>query len=149
MLTWGSAIYPHRPDLASKRYWRCVQCANSYVGCHQGGDGEDALGRPAGPETRRARNLLHGLLDPLWRDAPDFDGYGGQGKRYHIRQKARVRVYAWLQYRLGIPAAECHISHFDLTRCRLAWRALNGQAYGNIRRWYKDEGGETEVERLG
>lgn len=43
-LVGGEVIYPHRPDLGSKKFWLCTPC-NAYVGCHAGDDGTRPLGR--------------------------------------------------------------------------------------------------------
>lgn len=50
----GRSIYPHRPDLHAKRYYLC-ECG-AYCGCHP--NSIVPLGFPAGPETRRQRNML-------------------------------------------------------------------------------------------
>jgi hypothetical protein len=60
----GAEIYPRRPDLAHKRFWQCVACAN-YVGCH--GGGYKPLGNIPTPALRQARGHIHALLDPIWK----------------------------------------------------------------------------------
>lgn len=51
----GRTIYPHRPDLAAKHFWKCV--CGAYVGCHDGTF--KPKGSPCGPKTRRARIEAH------------------------------------------------------------------------------------------
>lgn len=63
-LTTGAEIYPHRPDLAGKSFWRCDRCRN-YVGCHP--NSITPLGCIPDPPMRDARNHIHALLDPIWR----------------------------------------------------------------------------------
>lgn len=63
-LTTGEEIYPHRPDLDDKRFWRCDRCQN-YVGCH--GDSQRPLGNIPTPELRNARRHIHAILDPIWK----------------------------------------------------------------------------------
>lgn len=61
----GNVIYPHRPDLYNKNFYRCPICKN-YVGCHP--NTTRALGVIPTPEIRIARHRLHVFMDPLWRD---------------------------------------------------------------------------------
>jgi len=60
----GGEIYPHRQDLAHKKFWKCADCGN-YVGCHP--DSEKPLGFIPTAEVRKARREIHAILDPLWR----------------------------------------------------------------------------------
>jgi len=73
-LVGGRAIYPHRPDLAAKRFWQCKPC-DAYVGCHEAGngqgDGTKPLGRLANAELRKAKKDAHYAFDRLWLDAPN------------------------------------------------------------------------------
>lgn len=93
----GEAIYPHRPDLFSKRFYRC-ECG-AYVGCHP--HTEIALGKPCGPTARKARNEAHRQFDALWRRKMAKDGVS-QGQ-------ARGAAYRWLAEQMSLPTAECHI----------------------------------------
>jgi hypothetical protein len=88
-LVTGERIYPHRPDLYHKRFWLCI--CGAYCGCH--GVTSRALGFPAGPETRRARNVAHATFDPLWRTG----------------RMNRHEAYAWLANAMQIDSAVCHI----------------------------------------
>lgn len=99
----GADIYPHRPDLASKRFFACNPCG-AWVGCHPDGK---PLGRLANAELRRAKQYVHAAFDPLWRG----------------RKMSRSGAYAWLARALNISTAECHIGMFDVERCRAAYRA--------------------------
>lgn len=95
----GSVVYPHRPDLAEKRFYHCAACA-AWVGCHPGTT--KPLGTLADAKTRQARLVAHAYFDPIWK----------HGK---MRRKD---AYAWLAKELGIPVRECHISWFSAKRCR-------------------------------
>jgi zinc-finger-containing domain len=64
-LTDGREIYPNRPDLARKHFWRCDACGN-YVGCHGNSREHAPLGAIPTPELRNARGHVHAILDPLW-----------------------------------------------------------------------------------
>lgn len=64
-LTNGKEIYPHRPDLAYKKFYICDICKN-YVGCHP--NSERPLGFIPSKEIRKARLHIHRLLDPLWQN---------------------------------------------------------------------------------
>lgn len=66
-LTSGAEIYPNRPDLKELPFWKCKTC-NNYVGCHyKTGDPTRPLGVIPTPALRKARQGIHQLLDPLWR----------------------------------------------------------------------------------
>jgi hypothetical protein len=96
----GKEIYPHRPDLYEKTFYRCTPC-KAYVGCHPGT--ENPLGRLANAELRKAKNAAHAAFDPRWKG-----------------QKGRVRreQYKWLAEQLGISKDDCHIGMFDVDMCR-------------------------------
>ena len=101
-LATGADVYPHRPDLHSKRFWVCPSCPNSYVGCHPGTS--DALGTPADVATRKARQTTHRWFDRIWRK-------GGV---------KRTEAYAWLRVEMGLRKADCHISMFSAEQCERA-----------------------------
>lgn len=128
----GAQMYPHRPDLAAKRFFYCSGCDAS-VGCHPDGR---PFGRMANEELRRARGFVHGLFDPLWQRAAEaYEGHDN-GK---IRGVARARAYRWLSVQLGIPVDECHVGMFDIDRCRAAYRILRDARMTPtaIREWAK------------
>lgn len=103
----GRTLYPHRPDLATKPFWRCCVCG-AYVGCHDGTF--QAKGSPAGPETRQARIEAHAVFDPLWR---------AKAERAAIsRGEARGQAYKWLAAELDISVDRCHIGMMDATTAR-------------------------------
>ncbi|MCK7474048.1 MAG: DUF3268 family zinc-finger domain-containing protein [Rhodopseudomonas palustris] len=130
-LTDGSEIYPHRPDLHSKRIWMCDACSG-YVGCHPGTT--TPLGSPAGPALRDARiKLHHRMIDPLWKTADNYYKPTSNKERNTIRRCARTRVYAYLANRMGISASDCHTGMFSIDQCRAAWAALKGITYEDIR----------------
>ena len=63
----GSKIYPHREDLKEIPFWQCNECDN-YVGCHyKTTNSTKPLGSIPTAEIRKARGILHQVLDPLWR----------------------------------------------------------------------------------
>jgi hypothetical protein len=118
-LTTGAAIYPHRPDLSEKKFWRCVAC-RAYVGCHRhnarvfvGGtyaisDGTLPLGRLANAELRKTKQAAHAAFDPLWRSG----------------DMSRAMAYGWLSDKLGIPYEQCHIGMFDIDQCKAVIAAV-------------------------
>lgn len=106
-LVGGEAIYPHRPDLYAKSFWRC-DCG-AYVGCHPGT--ANPLGYPAGPTTRMARSAAHAAFDPLWKSG----------------KMRRSQAYKWLAERLGIPASETHISWMDAATAKRVVAACGAQ----------------------
>lgn len=97
-LVGGDAIYPHRPDLHSLRFWKCTPC-DAWVGCHAGT--ERPLGRLANAELRRAKMEAHAAFDPLWKSG----------------QMKRKDAYGWLTTQLGIKRHDCHIGAFDVETC--------------------------------
>ena len=98
-LVGGDAIYPSRPDLYSKKFWRCNPC-HAYVGCHPGT--ETPLGRLADGPLRKAKMDAHAAFDPIWKE----------GRLY------RGQAYAWLAQALNLTQDECHIGMFDLEGCQ-------------------------------
>ena len=57
-LTDGTEIYPHRPDLAEKKFYYCKPC-DAFTGCHKGT--ETPLGTLANKPTRKARTAAADL----------------------------------------------------------------------------------------
>lgn len=96
----GTVIYPHRPDLSTRSFWRCAHGCDAYVGCHAGTD--KPLGRLANAELRAAKIAAHKAFDHRWRS---------HGLR-------RGRAYDWLSEQLGIPPGACHIAMFDIETCQ-------------------------------
>lgn len=122
-LVGGLAIYPHRPDLGGKKFWRCKPC-DAYVGCHEAGngqgDGTKPLGRLANAELRKAKKDAHYAFDRLWLDSPN-------------RRRARGAAYAWLADAMGLTADECHIGEMDVQQCRRVFQlVLARKAAGTV-----------------
>lgn len=97
--------YPYQRDYGP--VWTCVPC-KAWVGCHPGT--ENALGRLANAELRRAKQEAHAAFDPLW-------------KRKMVRDSctkgtARKAGYRWLSEQMGIPYKDTHIGEFDVQQCR-------------------------------
>lgn len=97
-LVGGDVIYPHRPDLAEKRFYQCEPCV-AYVGCHPGT--EKPLGRVANAALRAAKMKAHGAFDAIWK--------GGGMKR--------GQAYAWLRTKMGLEEDACHIGMFSVEQC--------------------------------
>lgn len=107
----GVTVYPHRPDLAAKRFYECEPC-DARVGVHDGTF--KPLGRLANAELRAAKMRAHTAFDPLWR-------FGS------MKRKA---AYAALAAQLGIEPKDCHIGEFDVAMCERvieAVRAIKGE----------------------
>lgn len=94
----GATLYPHRRDLARKRFIACIPC-QAWVGVH-GGTGRPLGGLANGP-LRRARQRAHGAFDPIWKSGA----------------MKRTKAYAWLAKQLGIDVERCHIAMFNETTC--------------------------------
>lgn len=114
----GAYLFPDRPDLAHKKFYRCDPC-DAHVGCHEpnaqhGLTGVEPLGRLANAELRQAKYMAHRYFDPLWR--------GGRMKR--------KSAYKWLAGQLGIKPDECHIGMFDLAGCAAVVAAVKSYREG-------------------
>lgn len=101
----GTAIYPHRPDLAQLNFWHCKPC-DAYVGCHKPTaynkfDATLPLGRLADSQLRKAKSAAHKSFDPIWKEG----------------RKTRAEAYAWLANQLCIDPSDCHIGMFDVDMC--------------------------------
>lgn len=100
----GAKIYPHRPDLAHKRFYLCAPC-DAYVGSHHGST--RPLGRLANAELRAWKMKAHAAFDPLWKPR------GSEGAKM-----SRSEAYRWLAWCLGIDGSACHIGMFDVELCK-------------------------------
>ena len=117
----GLTIYPSRPDLAGKAFWRCVPC-EAWVGCHPGT--HKPLGRLADFDLRRAKQDAHAAFDPYWR------------KHFQHRSTG----YSWLATQLGIASKDCHIGMFDVATCRKVVRLCGGDQYREqVGEWQRGE----------
>ena len=98
-------IYPHRPDLAHKKFWACIRFPNcdAYVGCHR--TTNKPLGRLANKELRVAKSAAHAAFDPIWQQNTE-----DRNRRRH--------GYLWLAKELEIEYALCHIGMMDVETCR-------------------------------
>ena len=72
ILTTGDVIYPHRPDLKLKNFYKCPYCGN-YVGCHP--NTVKPLGCIPTEELKKARIKVHNKLDYLWKSGKYKRGY--------------------------------------------------------------------------
>jgi len=81
-LTDGAEIYPHRDDLHSLPFWKCDTCKN-YVGCHhKTSNRTKPLGNIPTKEIKNARQHIHRILDPIWKQ-----GKMPRGKLYTMIAK--------------------------------------------------------------
>lgn len=64
----GRECYPHRPDLFSLPFWKCPTCKN-FVGCHHKTPQRTRpLGNIPTKEIKAARQHIHRILDPIWKN---------------------------------------------------------------------------------
>lgn len=101
----GDVIYPHRHDLAGKRFYRC-ECG-AYVGTHP--DTCEPLGTPASTTTRKCRSDAHAHFDALYKEA---------GRRKPEGGSPRKRGYRWLAERMEMTEDECHIGMMNAAQAR-------------------------------
>lgn len=97
----GLDIYPHRPDLAEKSFYRCFPC-NAYVGCHPNTD--KPLGRLSDAPLRKMKSRVHQEFDELWKSGC----------------MTRKEAYKWLADRMGLEKDDCHVGMFDEDQCARA-----------------------------
>lgn len=101
----GKEIYPHRPDLYDKVFYKCP--CGAYCGCHP--NTTKPLGYPCGPKTRSARNAAHRVFDPLWKNNGPM---------------TRSQAYKWLAAELGIAANQCHIGMMSEAMAKRTYAAV-------------------------
>lgn len=106
-LVTGADIYPRRPELASKPFWKCATCA-AYVGCHPGT--LKPMGRLADAQLRAWKVRAHQVFDRHWKS---------QGM-------TRSQAYQWLATELGITQSDCHIGMFDVAQCQRVVDVVSG-----------------------
>lgn len=111
-LVTGEVVYPHRSDLAEKRFYHCAPCG-AYVGCHDGT--EKPLGRLANPKLRSLKMRCHDAFDPHW--------LSQKGKHGNVRD-LRSQLYNRLAKQMGIPKDECHFGMFTEVQCEQALRLI-------------------------
>jgi hypothetical protein len=97
----GSVIYPHRPDLAHLKFWRCDPC-DAHVGVHRDSPKFAPLGRLANKELRGWKNKAHAVFDPLWKRGT----------------YSRREAYALLQAKMELTQAQAHIGKMDVDQCK-------------------------------
>lgn len=84
----------------------CKPC-DAYAGVHKGTD--NALGRLANYELRKAKQEAHFYFDKLWTEKI------ARGFKKGI---ARNTAYIWLSNKLNLPGEETHIGWFDMDMCK-------------------------------
>lgn len=121
-LVGGDVMYPHRPDLADRKFWKCVKCNDVFVGCHKDGapvtlpggervtsDGSIPVGTLANRQLREARKRAHSVFDLLWKNT----------SRPSV---SRTLHYSRLAQHLGIDVTKCHIGYFDEETCNKVYK---------------------------
>lgn len=104
----GREVYPHRPDLHHKHFYRCTPC-DALVGCHPGTI--IPLGRLANAYLRKLKSQAHACFDPLWKE---------QGI-------PRGKAYTMLAKGLNIAQEDCHIGMFDEELCKRTIQLCNSR----------------------
>ncbi len=99
-LTDGREVYPHRPDLADLPRWICDACGNHVGTHHKTANPTTPLGNIPSADIRKARQHIHALIDPAWKD--------GRIKR--------GKLYADLSRRLGYEYHTGEIKTIDEAR---------------------------------
>ncbi len=92
-LTSGAEIYPKRPKLTEKPFYKCDGCGN-YVGCkHESAGRGVPSGTIATPQIRQVRQDLYKALEPL---CGDFERrkaiYARLGKALKMKEYSTAKV---------------------------------------------------------
>jgi hypothetical protein len=95
----GEIAYRNRHDLHHKKFWQCPVCKN-FVGTHNKGTGTKPLGCIPTKEIKNARQHIHKILDPLWKN----------------RQMSRTEVYAKISSAIGREYHTAEIRSVDEAR---------------------------------
>lgn len=111
------------PDLVDARVWCCPVCPEAWAP-HEPAPGHP-VALPAGPDTRRAREILRAeqverLVREALRTCPG------------ARTIAEDRIAGFLAHALGLPREEAAVERFSLDQCREAWRALLRASYADV-----------------
>ena len=107
-LVTGLEIYPRRPDLYSKKFFRCPTHTDMYVGTHV--KTEEPLGILADAEHRLLKMKCHAEFDKHWLEAGSDIG----------RRQKRFRCYAKLAEEMNLTIDQTHFGMFTPTQCRVA-----------------------------
>ena len=102
----GVEVYPHRPDLHGRLFFRCVSSHDHYVGRYHGSG--KSYGIIADADLRKLKMEGHKHFDQLWAEGPN--------KRFESRQAA----YDWLSKQMNIPIERTHFGMFFPELCRQA-----------------------------
>lgn len=112
-LVLGPDLYPHRPDLAHVKAWRCSPC-DAQVACHDGTD--KPKGTLANRTVKAARQRAHSRFDGLWKNWKQaYPGNLG-APDVVLRRIQRDRAYRWLTVHMGA-AQQVHIGEMDEAQC--------------------------------
>lgn len=118
VLVLGFEMYPHRSDLAEKKFYWCKE-HDARVGCHP--NTEIPLGIPATAALRQLRSKVHRLFDPLWQEN-HFD--------------SRSLAYKWLSKSMYLRANKTHVGMFTEAQCLVAidileskWKQISEAAH--------------------
>lgn len=104
----GREIYPRRPDLYSKIFFRCDTHQDHYVGTHE--KTKEPLGVLADAEHRLLKMKCHSIFDPHWLPSNHDRG----------RRAMRMKCYARLATEMNLTIGETHFGMFTKEQCKQA-----------------------------
>lgn len=111
----GLEIYPRRPDLYSKKFFRCPTHKDFYVGTHV--RTEEPLGVLADGEHRLLKMKCHAEFDRHWLEAGTERG----------KRQLRLRCYSKLATEMNLTVDKTHFGMFSKEQCEVA--------LGLIKKW--------------
>ena len=97
----GAKMYLHSDFRFICEKWPA--CTGSHC-AHRNGK---PMGTPRKAAVKEARIMVHDIFDALWTSG----------------RMQRSEAYAWLRQELKLPEEQCHISMFDESICRRAYKA--------------------------
>lgn len=121
-LVGGDKVYPHRPDLARKLFYRCDGCG-AYCATNEAT--ALPIGRLANADGRAARQRAHAAFERLWRAKMRRDGCS--------ERSAMLAGYRWLAGQLGIEPAACRIAALDIAACERVAQICGNIGERNVR----------------
>ena len=98
----GKEVYPDKPHLHEKLFFRCIKDHDHYVGRYEGSG--RSLGIIADAHLRKLKMEGHANFDPLWK---------GDSSVFKTRQEA----YQWLSGLMELPKERTHFGMFNEEMC--------------------------------
>lgn len=118
------SIFCENKEIYWRNYWESYMCylckdCDAYVWTHN--NTRKPFWTMANKETRKARNMCHKLLDPLWKEKWEWD-YKSWSK-----WEERKRLYRILAKEMKIKYDDMHFWMFNIEQCREAYLIIHNK----------------------